>query len=135
MSGASASERISTGRDGEHNDGAMGRSTAAVGGASASERISTVGEHGNGAMGSSTGAVGGASASERISKGWHDDGARGRSAQQTLLLCSACGREVWSLGGVVNGRQDMVGCNSHEGGWMDGWMDESKIQSRLLMRI
>ena len=38
-------------------------------------------------------------------------------------------------GGTVNGRQDMVGCNSHEGGWMGGWMDESKIQSQLLMRI
>jgi hypothetical protein len=36
------------------------------------------------------------------------------------VLCSACGREVWSLGGVVNGRQDMVGGNSRLVGWMDG---------------
>jgi hypothetical protein len=40
-----------------------------------------------------------------------------RSAQQTLELCSACGREVWGLGGaLINERQNMVGCNSHEGG-------------------
>ena len=54
----------------------MGSSTAAVGGASASERISTGGEHGDGAMGSSTAAVGGASASEWISTGGeHGNGA------------------------------------------------------------
>jgi len=37
--------------------------------------------------------------------------------------------EVGMLGGRVNEKKlqqihkDMVGCNSHEGGWMDGWMD------------
>ncbi len=36
---------------------------------------------------------------------------------------------------MVNGKQDMVGCNRHEGGWMDGWMDGSTIQSQLLMLI
>jgi hypothetical protein len=47
-------------------------------------------------------------------------GTPGASAQQTLVLCFACGREVWSLGGAVNGRQDMVGGNSRLVGWMDG---------------
>ncbi len=77
---ASASEWISTGW--EHDDaGAMGSSTAAVGSASMSERILTGWEH------SSTAAVGGASSSERISTGGeHDDGAVG---------CCFARRERW----------------------------------------
>jgi hypothetical protein len=81
VGGESASERISTGW---HDDGARGSSTAAVGGASTSERISTGGD---GARGSSTAAVGGASTSERISAGGeHDDGAMG---------CCFARRERW----------------------------------------
>ncbi len=69
---------------GQHNDGAMGSSTAAVGGASASERISTGWEHKDDAM---TAAVGGGSTLERISTGWgHDDGAVG---------CCFTRRERW----------------------------------------
>jgi hypothetical protein len=52
-----------------HDEGAVGSSTAAVGGASASERIATGWEHDDGAMGSSTAVVGSASTSERISTG------------------------------------------------------------------
>jgi len=71
----------------EHDDGARGSSTAAVGSASTSERISTGWEHDNGARGSSTAAVGGASTSERISTGGeHDDGAVG---------CCFARRERW----------------------------------------
>ncbi len=63
----------------EHDDSAMGSSTAAVGGASASERISTGLKHDDGARGSSTAVVGGASTSGRISTGGehNDDGAVG----------------------------------------------------------
>ncbi len=70
-----------------HNEGAVGSSTAAVGGASASERISTGWEHDDGARNNSTVAVGGVSTSERISMGWeHDDGAMG---------CCFARRERW----------------------------------------
>ncbi len=51
-----------------------------------------------------------------------------RSAQLTFESCSTCGcgREVRGLGGaLINERQDMVGCNSHDGGWMDGWIEDS----------
>ncbi len=62
----------------EHDDGAIGSSTAAVGGVSTSERISTDWEHDDGAFGSSTAVVGGAITSERISSDWeHDDVAVG----------------------------------------------------------
>ena len=50
-------------------------------------------------------------------------------AQQTRESSSSCGMEVGMLGGRVNEKKlqqthkDMVGCNSHEGGWMEGWMD------------
>ncbi len=44
----------------ERDDGAMGSATAAVGGASTSERISMDWEHDDGARGSSIAAVGGA---------------------------------------------------------------------------
>jgi hypothetical protein len=60
--------------------------------------------------------------------GWWDRDSR--RAQQTLELCFACGREVWSLGGLVNEKQDMVGYTSRLFGlvgWMDGWIDDYSI--------
>jgi hypothetical protein len=52
-------------------------------------------------------------------------------AQQTRESSSNCGMEkARMIGGRVKEKKlqqthkDMVGCNSHESGWMDGWMFE-----------
>ena len=50
--------------------------------------------------------------------------------QQTIVSLSICWRGVWRLGGRVNGQNNMVG-NSHEGGWMDGWMIEKGLNATV----